>query len=149
MYTAVRQMSLNLNSGFRIPLPWSLNHSMLLTINFLSIFLNENFKNLLSQQYCIINYSHTVVHYIPVTYLFYNWEFVPFEPLPISIFNLYACVAIKNILPLTFLCPCFSTFTVFTYSYSLPISHLKLWSGCPQNTHLERKLERNTSQRKM
>ena len=32
-------------------------------------------------QYCIINYSHHAVHYILMTHLFYNWEFVFFDPL--------------------------------------------------------------------
>ena len=32
-------------------------------------------------QYIIINYSHYAVHYIPGTYLFYNWNFVPFDSL--------------------------------------------------------------------
>ena len=36
-------------------------------------------------QYSIINYSHHAIRYIPRTYLFYNWKFVPFDlPLPIS-----------------------------------------------------------------
>lgn len=29
-------------------------------------------------QYRIINYSHHAVHYIPMTYSFYNWKFAPF-----------------------------------------------------------------------
>ena len=29
-------------------------------------------------QYSMINYSHHDVHYTPVTYLFYNWNFVTF-----------------------------------------------------------------------
>lgn len=28
----------------------------------------------------IINYSCEMVHYISMTYLFYNWKFVPFDP---------------------------------------------------------------------
>ena len=36
-------------------------------------------------QYSIIDCSHHDVHYIPMTYLFYNWKFVPFDRLsPIS-----------------------------------------------------------------
>ena len=30
-------------------------------------------------QYSIVNYSHHVIHYVPRTYLFYNWEFVHFD----------------------------------------------------------------------
>ena len=32
-------------------------------------------------QYRIINYSHQAVHYIPLTYVFYNWKRVPFDTL--------------------------------------------------------------------
>lgn len=28
----------------------------------------------------IMNYSDHAVHYIPMEYLFYNWNFVPFDP---------------------------------------------------------------------
>ena len=38
-------------------------------------------SNLQILQYSIINYSHHTVHFIPVTYLFYNWKFVPFDAL--------------------------------------------------------------------
>ena len=31
--------------------------------------------------YNIINHILNVVHYITITYLFYNWEFVPLNPL--------------------------------------------------------------------
>ena len=31
-------------------------------------------------QYGFTNYSHHAVHYIPITYLFYDWEFVPLNP---------------------------------------------------------------------
>ena len=30
-------------------------------------------------QYSIVNYSHPTVHYIPRTYLSYNWKFVDYE----------------------------------------------------------------------
>ena len=33
-------------------------------------------------QYDIINYSHHTVDYIPMSYLFHNTEFVPFDLLP-------------------------------------------------------------------
>lgn len=41
------------------------------------VFCNENFKDLLSQQvsnkqYSFTNYSQNAVHYIPLSYLFYN-----------------------------------------------------------------------------
>ena len=29
----------------------------------------------------LINSSHHAIHYIPKTYLFYSWKFVPFNPL--------------------------------------------------------------------
>ena len=29
--------------------------------------------------YNTINHSHYAVHYIPMTYSFYNWKFVPFD----------------------------------------------------------------------
>ena len=51
---------------------------------------DENFLNLLSQQltniwYSIVDHSHHIVHYIPTTYLSFNWKFVPFDRLhPIS-----------------------------------------------------------------
>ena len=32
------------------------------------------------QQY-IINYSHYALNYIPMSYLFYSWKFIPFHPL--------------------------------------------------------------------
>ena len=32
-------------------------------------------------QYSLMNYSCHAVHYIPRTYLFYNWKFIPFDPL--------------------------------------------------------------------
>ena len=30
-------------------------------------------------QYSIVTYSHHAIHYVPRTYLFYNWEFVRFD----------------------------------------------------------------------
>ena len=33
-------------------------------------------------QYSIISYSHHAVHYICMTYLFFNWKLVSFNPLP-------------------------------------------------------------------
>ena len=32
-------------------------------------------------QHSITNYSHYARPYIPMTYLFYNWMFIPFDPL--------------------------------------------------------------------
>ena len=32
-------------------------------------------------QYSIINYSNNAIDNIPMTYLFYNWKFVPFDHL--------------------------------------------------------------------
>ena len=53
-------------------------------------------------QHNIIDYSHHAVHYIPVTYLFYNWKFVPLEtlhpfclppnPLPSGIHHSVLCI---------------------------------------------------------
>lgn len=47
-------------------------------------------------QYRIINYSPHAVHYIPMTYLFYNWKFIifynynsHFSVQPYFIFNMY------------------------------------------------------------
>ena len=31
-------------------------------------------------QYGFTNYSHHAVHYIPITYLLYDWGFVPLNP---------------------------------------------------------------------
>ena len=47
-------------------------------------------------QYGIISYSHHAVHYIPMTYLFYNWKFMLFNsfqlfcPLPLATSNLFS-----------------------------------------------------------
>ena len=43
---------------------------------------DENFQDPLSSlpsnmQYGTINCNHNAVHYIPITYAFYNWKFVP------------------------------------------------------------------------
>ena len=32
-------------------------------------------------QYNIVDYIHHAVYYIPTTYLFYNWKFVPLDSL--------------------------------------------------------------------
>ena len=32
-------------------------------------------------QHSITNHSHHAVYYLPMTYLFYNWNFVPFDPI--------------------------------------------------------------------
>ena len=34
-------------------------------------------KQVSNMQYNTINYSHHAVHYIPMTYLFYNWNVFP------------------------------------------------------------------------
>ena len=44
----------------------------------------ENVKGVLSQelsnmQSSVIKYSHPTVHYIPMTDLFYDWSFEPFD----------------------------------------------------------------------
>ena len=47
-------------------------------------------------QYGIINYGHHAVHYIPMTYLFYNWKFILFNsfhlfyPLPLATSDLFS-----------------------------------------------------------
>ena len=38
-------------------------------------------QQLSNMQYSIINCSHQAVYYIPMTYLFHNWNCVPFDPL--------------------------------------------------------------------
>ena len=42
-------------------------------------------------KYSIINHGHhsyRAIHYIPGVYLFYNWKFVPFDPLLYSFLKL-------------------------------------------------------------
>ena len=43
----------------------------------------DPFSEVLSvMQYSITNYSHHTVPYTPMTFSFYNWKFVPFDPTP-------------------------------------------------------------------
>ena len=48
-------------------------------------------------QYSIINYSHHAIHYISMTYVFYNWNFVP---LPTEVF-FFLCLKYQDIKPIT------------------------------------------------
>ena len=55
--------------------------------------------------YIIINYSHHAVHYIPVTYLFNNWKFVPFDHLhPFCPFLTPCLLAITNLYSVSLSC---------------------------------------------
>ena len=39
-------------------------------------------------QYSIINYCHYAVHYIPMTDFFHTWNFLPFDPLNLPLWQL-------------------------------------------------------------
>ena len=46
--------------------------------------------------YSIINYSHHAIHYIPMTYFFYNWKPVPFDSLQIFCVFIYSNNQLNN-----------------------------------------------------
>ena len=74
------------------PCPFSSHRKLIYT--YMIIYLYNKYLLL---QYSIINYSHHAVHYIPKTYLHYNWKFVP-HILIANYFNNKTIFLIKNTL---------------------------------------------------